>query len=274
MGSIKRIIFKRLTSFIFTISIFFLISMNLFFACAGEVPKYEPLPVKKQRPHVWHLITIDSINLSAADFYEAWTGRMDNDPRYITYSTRLGEPGDPKDKANLYLLGVLDATEGKSWCGYGDSFDIKAVREKVAEHFKTNPKKTLAARRASDVIETALKKNFPACKKERSSTLPAKRGEVTPDIVNLSGEDFYNAAYAPIENGKTQKVLSEMYMLGVFDSTEGRLWCNYWTIHSISLREDIYAHFHKLAKCKMKERASTIMLEALRYYVPSCKGNK
>lgn len=270
MSSIKRKILKRSTSTFFIIFIFFLILMTISVAYAGEAAKYKPLPVKKQKPYVWHLIAIDSINLSAADFYEAWTGGLDDDPGYITYSTRLGEPGDPKDKANLYLLGVLDATEGKTWCGYDDSFDIKVAREKVADHFKTIPEKILATKRASDVIETALKKNFPACKAGHTATPPTSRGTITPDSVNMSGEDFITL-YMSKDDNKSHD--ASFYLLGVLDATEGKLWCNYWTFKIITLRETIFSYLDKFPRDKLKTvRATAIIEEALRRY--PCKRNK
>ena len=85
---------------------------------------------------------------------------------------------------------------------------------------------------------------------------PVRRSKITPDSINLSGEDFYNVSYTNAERDKTQIMFSKMYMLGVFDATDGRLCCNYWTFHSHTLRAWIYSYFHDLSKDKLKKKNS------------------
>ena len=90
-------------------------------------------------------ISVDSINLRADIFF-----------------SELNNQSDPaRERAQLFLLGVQDATEGKSWCGYR-AFKTITLREDIYEYFKKLPPVRLSER-ASVIIEEALRKNFP-CK--------------------------------------------------------------------------------------------------------------
>ena len=91
------------------------------------------------------VITYDSINLSAADFL----------PNFISQST------EKREAARLYLLGVLDSTEGKTWCSYSQIKTV-TINEFVFEYLRKQSAEKLKAR-ASTLIEEALTNHFP-CK--------------------------------------------------------------------------------------------------------------
>jgi Rap1a immunity proteins len=93
-------------------------------------------------------ISIDSINLRADVFFNNLTSQTDQ----------------VRERAQLFLLGVQDATEGKSWCGYR-AFKTITLREDVYEYFKKLPHERLSER-ASVIIEEALHKNYP-CKAKK-----------------------------------------------------------------------------------------------------------
>lgn len=65
-------------------------------------------------------------------------------------------------KANMYLLGVMDATEGKSWCGYNVALP-GALRESLYSFFKKLPPER-KKEPASLLITEALAHDLP-CKK-------------------------------------------------------------------------------------------------------------
>ena len=88
-------------------------------------------------------ITADNVNLSAGDFL----------PEFINQSP------ERRAAARLYLLGVLDATEGRSWCSYSQ-LKTTTINEFVFEHLKKQPSEKLTLR-ASVLIEEALQKSFP-----------------------------------------------------------------------------------------------------------------
>lgn len=88
-------------------------------------------------------ITADSVNLTAGDFL----------PEFIHQSP------ERRAAARLYLLGVLDATEGKSWCSYSQLKTV-TINEFVFEYLKKQPSERLTLR-ASILIEEALQKSFP-----------------------------------------------------------------------------------------------------------------
>jgi hypothetical protein len=66
-----------------------------------------------------------------------------------------------RDKANLYLLGVLDVTEKKKWCDY-KTYKTVTIRERVYETLKKLPPQRLKER-ASSLIEESLSSRY-ACK--------------------------------------------------------------------------------------------------------------
>lgn len=111
--------------------------------CIGLVParaeKISALPASVP------ILTADHVNLSAAFFWREWAA-----------ADKLANA-----RAGLYLLGVADSTEGKSWCGYG-RIKPDTLNEYVFLHFKSLPADKMK-NRAALVIEEALAKNFP-CK--------------------------------------------------------------------------------------------------------------
>ncbi len=90
-------------------------------------------------------INEDRVNLSAADFL----------PEFINKTP------ERRVAARLYLLGVLDTTEGKTWCSY-NLLKTATINEFVFEYLNKQPQERLKLR-ASVLIEEALKHHFP-CK--------------------------------------------------------------------------------------------------------------
>lgn len=90
-------------------------------------------------------LTEDSVNLSGKLFL-------------MNFSSPVQENRTP---ARLYMLGVLDATEGKSWCGYS-VIKTASIDDLVFEYLKKQSPEQLN-RRAAVLIEEALHNTFP-CK--------------------------------------------------------------------------------------------------------------
>lgn len=88
-------------------------------------------------------LTVDSVNLRAEQFFKSY---MSNDAR-------------ERENAELYLLGVMDATEGKSWCDYR-TFKTITLRERIFEDFKKLDERRLH-QRASKVIQDILSRRYP-----------------------------------------------------------------------------------------------------------------
>lgn len=85
----------------------------------------------------------DSVNLLTKDFYAA-------------YSSKSAEE---RKHAELFLLGVMDATEGKSWCDY-KTYKTTTIRQMVYISLKKQPDMQ-AVERAANVIERILSERFP-----------------------------------------------------------------------------------------------------------------
>jgi hypothetical protein len=93
-------------------------------------------------------ITVNSVNLTGVQFLKSY----------------MSGCADEERSADLYLLGVMDATEGEAWCDY---HTIKSVslREFIFEKLKKMDASQLKER-ASKVLEVLLHQAFPCRKKK------------------------------------------------------------------------------------------------------------
>lgn len=93
---------------------------------------------------------------------------------------------------------------------------------------------------------------------------------ISKDSVNLSTERFYNSF---ISKDAGERNSANLYLLGVMDSTEGDLWCNYTTFKTTTLRAKIYEDLKKSDDKDNNTRASTVIKQILKNRYP-CKGEK
>lgn len=93
-------------------------------------------------------ITVDSVNLSARQFFKSYMSTDANERR----------------NAELYLLGVMDTTEGKFWCDYR-TFKTVTLRGRIFEEFK-NLDNSRLDERASTAIENILNQRYPCSRKK------------------------------------------------------------------------------------------------------------
>jgi len=70
---------------------------------------------------------------------------------------------------------------------------------------------------------------------------------ISSDSVNLTVEAFYSLLTSPIE---AERQKAEFYLLGVLDATEGRSWCDYHILKTITIREHIFEYLKRLPKHK------------------------
>lgn len=88
-------------------------------------------------------IVIENTNLKAREYMDALMSKSLNERRY----------------AELYLLGVLDATEGRAWCDY-QKYKTITIDETLFVEFKKLSDRDLDDR-AARVITKILSKKFP-----------------------------------------------------------------------------------------------------------------
>ncbi|WP_089729699.1 Rap1a/Tai family immunity protein [Candidatus Thiosymbion oneisti] len=88
-------------------------------------------------------MTVDSVNLTAQKFFRSY----------------MSKDADERKNAELYLLGVMDTTEGKSWCDYR-TFKTVTLRERIFEEFKKLDSSRFNER-ASGVVEDILSRRYP-----------------------------------------------------------------------------------------------------------------
>ena len=80
------------------------------------------------------------------------------------------------------------------------------------------------------------------------------------DSVNLTGRDFFSA-YTSQDASVRER--AKLFLLGVQDSTEGRMWCGYKVLKTVTLQEAVYEHFRQLSPQRLNERAANLIQEAL-----------
>ncbi|MEK0166606.1 Rap1a/Tai family immunity protein [Pseudescherichia vulneris] len=90
------------------------------------------------------LLSRNDVNLSGERFLNAWLSKTDERERI---------------KANMYLLGVMDATEGKAWCSYKLALP-GSLREGLFDYMNKLSSER-KKERASVLITEALAKDLP-----------------------------------------------------------------------------------------------------------------
>lgn len=115
--------------------------VSIFLASAAYARDYsanftKPLPPDQS-------IVFENTNLTARDFLNAMMSDSIEDRRY----------------SELYLLGVLDATEGSIWCDY-KTYKTITIDERLFANFKLLSQQQLDER-AAVVIKNVLRKEFP-----------------------------------------------------------------------------------------------------------------
>lgn len=91
---------------------------------------------------------------------------------------------------------------------------------------------------------------------------------INEDSVNLQAKTFLDEFVSA--DDKARKA-ARLYLLGVMDATEGRIWCDYKTLKTITLNEFIFEHMKKLTPTQLERRASTVIEESLEKSFP-CKA--
>lgn len=93
---------------------------------------------------------------------------------------------------------------------------------------------------------------------------------ITPDSVNLTAGRFF-VSY--MSDDASERYKSEIYLLGVMDSSENQTWCDYKKFKTITLRERIFEDFKKLSGDQLNQRASTVINQSLSRRYP-CRNKK
>lgn len=194
------------------------------------------------------VISPDNVNLSTRDFLRFYA------------SDNLQE----KDNTLMYVLGVADATEGKTWCGYGQVDSITINHTVLTWLDRYSVKKPDV--RASVMIEEALVKNFPCQGTEPPVKIASRSSPVlslTPDALNLSGNDFFKFW---VSGNQLDKLRAGIYLLGVEDATEKKLWCGYDLLKTLTLNEVVYVFLKNKTHEELNSRAAELIMNKLMEY--------
>ncbi|PUA28869.1 MAG: hypothetical protein B0W54_10675 [Cellvibrio sp. 79] len=93
---------------------------------------------------------------------------------------------------------------------------------------------------------------------------------ITEDRVNLTGAEFLPEF---ISKSPERRIAARLYMLGVLDSTEGKVWCSYDQLKTVTINDFVFEYLKKQSAEKLKLRASDLIQEALHNSFP-CKDTK
>ncbi|KAA8998162.1 hypothetical protein FJU30_17260 [Affinibrenneria salicis] len=86
--------------------------------------------------------------------------------------------------------------------------------------------------------------------------------------VNMNAQRFASAWFS--KNNERERIKADMYLSGVLDATEGKTWCGYNRLLPTSIHENLYAYFENISAEQGKQRASTLIVNAMTELSP-CK---
>ncbi len=92
--------------------------------------------------------------------------------------------------------------------------------------------------------------------------------DITSNSVNLTTENFYSSL---ISKDLKKRNAARLYLLGVTDTTEGKSWCGYSIVKTVSIREVLYEEIEKLSKEELQSRAAHKIEEILSKKLPCRK---
>lgn len=95
-------------------------------------------------------------------------------------------------------------------------------------------------------------------------------GPITEDRVNLTGAEFLPEF---VNKSLERRTAARLYLLGVLDSSEGKTWCSYSQLKTVTINEFVFEYLKKQSAEKLKLRASDLIQEALHNSFP-CKDAK
>lgn len=93
---------------------------------------------------------------------------------------------------------------------------------------------------------------------------------ITEDRVNLTGAEFLPEF---VNKSPERRTAARLYLLGVLDSSEGKTWCSYSQLKTVTINEFVFEYLKKQPAEKLKLRASNLIQEALHNSFP-CKDAK
>jgi hypothetical protein len=109
------------------------------------------------------------------------------------------------------------------------------------------------------LLAGSLSPGLPAAGPRFTSPVPPTQ-RLFFDHINLTAEDFF-AAY--MSQTVEERRDAELYLLGVLDATEGTGWCDYRTVKTTTLGEEVFSGFKALDPARLKARASHVIADIL-----------
>ncbi|MCB4789978.1 hypothetical protein LGR64_27150 [Delftia sp. Lp-1] len=121
------------------------------------------------------------------------------------------------------------------------------------------------------IISTLILGVFPHANAETRLARPVPDSQrLIIENNNLSADTFFTAY---MSKNLMERRYAEMYLLGVLDATEGRVWCDYQHFKTITLAEVLHSGLSKLDLKQRESRAAHVISDILGKEFP-CKGGK
>jgi ABC-type lipopolysaccharide export system ATPase subunit len=116
----------------------------------------------------------------------------------------------------------------------------------------------------------ALLLMWPACfAGEKPIEVPAYKNEsLITQYRNMTVEAVFAAL---MSDDVAQRRLAQMYVVGVVDSSEGEVWCNFKTISPSTIDEQVHIGLKVALEKTPKARAATVIEAHLKAWIPCRK---
>jgi len=200
--------------------------------------------------------------------------------------------------AYAFLLGVADTTERKIWCNQGD-YTSDIILEPVNESLK---KMNLSRYddRAAFVLTEILRKKYPCKKGEalpnsftRAASVHTRKYDFFKKSTPLVGEGLAKewiiqqgeGAFVPnlslrqfLASFKNSDIeernVAYAFLAGIAEATEGKTWCGYRYLKTISIVDMVYTKLSKLDSSYHDERAAYVISGVFENSVHLCKKER
>ncbi|GKT16904.1 hypothetical protein AVHY2522_13350 [Acidovorax sp. SUPP2522] len=97
-----------------------------------------------------------------------------------------------------------------------------------------------------------------------SAPLPTTQNAMINNT-QITTDDFRQAYVSPAPQVRQQ---AELYLTGVLDATEGRAWCGYPTLKTITIDERLFTELKKVEGPALQQRASKTLVAILSKQFP------
>lgn len=123
------------------------------------------------------------------------------------------------------------------------------------------------------VISILAAITLSSCSAAKENLIVIPQGEGQRIIAGNLSMTTESLLKAYMNSDQEQRVLAEMYVVGVLDSTEGESWCGFKIASPSAIQEQVYVALKKAVVTSPKKRASIVIESHLMNLLP-CKDSQ